>query len=224
MAERNSGRPPAEAFCVVRDAEQAKLLSDPKSFHFLEPFIAQTKTVTAAAQEVGCNVDTMLYRVKTFVKVELLKVDHEERRAGRPIKHYRSSSDAYFIPFEVTPYAGLEERIREMRRDNERHMVPAMARLLREYGWEGQRIYRDPESDVWREAALDAAALTPDLDDPRLPVGRQFFSELYLLDADARALQRELYKTWERYRDKDNRSSKAHKKYALEVAFLKLEP
>ncbi len=224
MAEHNSGRPPAEAFCVVRDAEQARLLSDPKSFHYLEPFIAQTRTVTAAAEEVGCNVDTMLYRVKVFLKVGLLKVVREEKRAGRPIKHYRSGSDAYFVPFEVTPYAGLEERIAEMRLANGIEIVPAMARLLREFGWEGQRIYRHPKGEVWRESALDAEVSLPDFNDPSLPIGRQFFSELYLLDEDARALQRELYEVWGRYEKKSERGGPSHRRYGLEVAFLKLEP
>ena len=224
MAEINSGRPTAEAFRVVNDPGQARLLSDPKSFSYFEPFIARTKTVKAAAEEVGCNLDTMLYRVKTFLKARLLEVVREEKRAGRPLKHYRSSSDAYFVPFEVTPYAGLEERIFEMRRANEATIVPAIARLLREFGWEGQRFYRDNKGEVWRESALDEGVSRPDLDNPRLPIGRQVFDELHLLDEDARALQRELFRTWERYRAKDSQGSSNHKKYALELAFLKLEP
>ena len=224
MAELNSGRPPASAFCVVRDAGQARLLSDPQSFRYFDPFIAQTRTVTAAAEEVGCALDTMLYRVKVFLKARLLRVVQEERRAGRPIKHYRSSCDAYFVPFEATPYAGLEERIFEMREANGEQIVPAMARLLRAFGWEGQRIYRHPDGAVWRESALDAEVNVPDVSDPRLPIGRQFFSELYLLDDEARALQRELYEVWERYKGREKRVDAAHKEYALEVSFLKLEP
>ena len=224
MAELNFGRPPAEAFQVVHDPQKAKLLSDPKSFEYLEPFIAQTRTVTAAAQEVGCNLDTMLYRVKIFLRAGLLKVEREEKRAGRSIKHYRSGAEAYFVPFEVTPYAGLEERILEMRSANSEQIVRAMARLLREFGWEGQRIYRHPQGAVWRESALNAEVNMPDFSDPRLPIGKQFFSELYLLDEDARALQSELHEVWGRYKDKEQRDSAAHKEYALEVAFLRLEP
>ena len=224
MAELNSGRSPVAAFQVVRDPVQAKPLSDPASFAYFEPFLAKTRTVKAAAEEAGCNLDTMLYRVKTFLRAGLLEVVREEKRAGRPVKHYRSSSDAYFVPFEMTPYAGLEERIFEMRRANEATIVPAIARLLREFGWEGQRFYRDDKGEVWRESALDEGVSRPDLDNPRLPIGRQVFDELHLLDEDARALQRELFRTWERYRDKDNPRGARHKKYALELAFLKLEP
>ncbi len=103
-------------------------------------------------------------------------------------------------------------------------IVPAMARLLRKFGWEGQRVYRHPDGEVWRESALDAEVNVPDFNDPRLPVGTQFFGELYLLDEDSRALQRELRDVWARYADKVERDSPVHKKYALEVAFLKLEP
>ena len=53
---------------TVTDAEQARLLSNPASFRFLEPFVARERSVTAAAAEVGCSLDTMLYRVKTMLK------------------------------------------------------------------------------------------------------------------------------------------------------------
>ena len=113
MTQEDSGRPSAEAFHTVTDAEQARLLSNRESFRFFEPFIAKEQSATAAAAEVGCALDTMLYRIKTLLGAGLLQVAKLEKRAGRPVKHYRSAHDAYFIPFEVTPFANLEERMRE---------------------------------------------------------------------------------------------------------------
>jgi hypothetical protein len=91
-------------------------LSDPESFRYFEPFIARDRTVKEAAEAVGCNLDTMLYRVRKFLNAGLLKVTRVEKRAGRPIKHYRSTSEAFFVPFEVTPYAELEERLEALMR------------------------------------------------------------------------------------------------------------
>ena len=101
MAEGDSGRPPSDVFHTVSDPEQARLLSNRESFRFFEPFVARELSATGAAEEVGCALDTMLYRIKTFVRAGLLQVSRLEKRAGRPIKHYRSVYDAYFIPFEA---------------------------------------------------------------------------------------------------------------------------
>jgi hypothetical protein len=97
----------------VRDPEQARLLTDPESFRYFGPFLAKDCTVYQAAKELGCNVDTMLYRVKTFVEADLLKIVETGSRRGRPIKVYRSSADAYFVPFAVTPFEDIEASIKQ---------------------------------------------------------------------------------------------------------------
>jgi hypothetical protein len=79
MKSPNSGR---EARVEVRSAEQAKLLSSPESLRFFEPFVARDCTVSQAAKEVKCRVDTMLYRVNLFLKAGLLKVVKTQARRG----------------------------------------------------------------------------------------------------------------------------------------------
>ncbi len=235
MAAQNSGRPPAEVFHTVTDPEQARLLSDPASFRFFEPFVACELSVTAAAAEVGCNLDTMLYRVKTLLRAGLLEVSRLEKRAGRPIKHYRSVHDAYFIPFEVTPYVGLEERMREHHRAQEAIILPATAKLLRESGLEGYEFYRHAESGtVWSNSAARRGELSDTLrlffnpHDAQLaasyrgPIGGDFSSNLYLTDAEAKAL---LLKLYELRNDPVTRQpSQGTKPYFLSVVFLPLEP
>jgi len=235
MTAQDSGRPPAEAFHTVTDPEQARLLSDPASFRFFEPFVARERSVTAAAEEVGCPLDTMLYRAKTFVKAGLLQVSRLEKRAGRPIKHYRSVHDAYFIPFEVTPYAGLEERVREHHRAKEETVVSAAAKLLRDFGHEGYEFYRHTESDtVWSNSAARRGELSDTLrlffnpHDAQLaasyrgPIGGDFSSDLYLTDAEAKALLLKLYEL--RNDPMTRQPSPGTQLYFLSVIFLPLEP
>lgn len=235
MTAQDSGRPPAAAFHTVTNPEQARLLSDPESFRFLEPFVARACSVKAAAAEVGCSLSTMLYRVKTFLGAGLLRVARIEKRAGRPIKHYRSAFDAYFIPFEVTPYAGLEERVREHHRAKEEVIVPAAVKLLRDFGQEGYEFYRHTESGtVWANSAAhggeisDALRLFLNPHDARLaaayrgPLGGDFSSELWLTDAEAKAL---LLKLYELRNDPETRQpSQGTNPYFLSVIFLPLEP
>ena len=154
MTQIDYGRPPAEAFHTVGDPEQARLLSDPQSFKYFEPFVARALSATAAAAEVGCALDTMLYRIKTFLKAGLLHVVGSEKRAGRPVKHYRSVFDAYFVPFEVTPFAELEERLAAGFRERQALVVPRLARVLKQSGRDGRRVYRRLDNgDVWQESA-----------------------------------------------------------------------
>lgn len=232
MAEIDSGRPPAEAFHTVADSEQARLLSDRESFRFFEPFVARELSATAAAEEVGCALDTMLYRVKIFLKAGLLKVSRLEKRAGRPVKHYRSIHDAYFIPFEMTPYAELEERMREHHRAQEAVILPASAKLLRDSGLEGYEFYRHTDGTVWGNSASRSGELSDLLKlffnphDAQFaasyqgPLGGDFNSTLHLSDAEAKALMLKLY---ELRNDAQNRQpSPGTKSYFLSVTFLPL--
>ena len=234
MAEQNSGRPPAEAFYTVSDPEQARLLSNRESFRFFEPFVARELSATGAAAEVSCKLDTMLYRIKTFLKAGLLKVSRLEKRAGRPIKHYRSVFDAYFVPFEVTPYAELEERLREHHRAQEAVILPATAKLLRESGLEGYEFYRHSESrTVWSNSASRTGELSDLLKlffnphDAALvasyqgPLGGDFSSQLYLTDDEAKVL---LLKFYELRTDLyAQQPSPGKKPYFLSITFLPTE-
>lgn len=55
----------------------------------------------------------MHYRAKTFLDSGLLKVVREEKRAGLPVKIYRSIADAFFIPFELSNHADQEGQMIE---------------------------------------------------------------------------------------------------------------
>jgi hypothetical protein len=234
MTAQDSGRPPAAAFHTVTDPEQARLLSDPESFRFFEPFVARACSVKAAAAEVGCSLSTMLYRVKTFLGAGLLQVARIEKRAGRPIKHYRSAFDAYFIPFEVTPYAGLEERLEAYYRERQKILIPAGARLLRTMGTEGRRLYRRlDDGEVWQESAgdtqtfidfYDTEAYARRLEARRGPLGEMMDDTLHLTEVEAKALLLEFHALWWRYAQGRPHGEESGRPYFMQFNFLPLEP
>lgn len=216
----DSDRLGTTAWLTVEDPEQARLLSDMNSFRYFEPFIARERTLTQAAAEVGCKVDTMLYRVRKFLAAGLLEVTHAQRRAGRPIKHYRSTADAFFIPFAATPFASLEERLASQMESGNRKLVRSTAAVLRETGLEGRRIYRGATGAVWNESAADIdTPLWPQ--DPHMPAAIQYGTDLYLGFDEAKALQRHLYELFLRYRE---REAGEGQKYLWQVALLPAVP
>ena len=198
MEDYFSRRPPLEAFHTVQDPAQARLLTNPKTRPFFEPFLAREQTVSAAAKDVGCTLHAMLYRVKTFVEAGLLRVVREEPRAGRPVKHYRSTFDAYFIPHGVTPYANLEDALLEQTREQANFLVRQWAKLLHNIGHDGRRFYRDPYGEInWESGEVSTVKL--DFDNPTYPAAFDFSLEIRLSKEEAKALQLELRDLYLRY-------------------------
>lgn len=226
MLEEDSGRPPAQAFFTVCDPEQARLLSDLKSFRYFEPFIARTQTAKSAAEAVGCNLDTMLYRVKTFLKAGLLKVERVEKRAGRPIKHYRSSHEAYLIPFEITPFAELEERLERQLKALQEPFAKGLAKLQREHGQEARELYRRNDGEVWQGSAGEAPNAFDFFSEDRRAwlerrrgrVGESLYDQLELTQEQARAFLAEFYDLWRRYKRLPTQTPAG--RYHLQVVFV----
>lgn len=195
MADRDSGRASADAFRVVDDPGQARLLSDPEALRFFEPFLGRERRVAEAARELGVRIDTLLYRVGRFLDAGLLRMVREERRAGRAVRVYRSSADAYFVPFAVTPYVDLKERLQHEMRPLLDRAGERLARLLTRHGTEGRRIYRGRDGQVWRDAA-SAPGRRPDPDDPDMPPAEWMSGTYRLREEDARDVLRRLRALW----------------------------
>lgn len=206
---------------VVHSAALAALLVDPGSRHYYSPFLARTRSVGEAAQELGCGLDTLLYRVKTFLKAGLLEVVGERRRAGRAVRLYRTVHDAYFIPHAVTPFATLEERLYASTEPHLRAWTRSTARRLQARGVEGTRLYRDTYGQVWSEGAADehsVGGLDPEqLNDPIRPPAFDVTTTLYLSTEEARAVQAALTELVVAWREKTLEGTNT--RYALSVFF-----
>jgi hypothetical protein len=127
----------------VQTQEQARLLTDPVARQLLEPFIGFERTVTQAAQQIGCSVQRLLYRIEQFKQAGLLLETRQERRSGRPIRHYRAVADGFQIPFAFTPFADVEAMIAKQHAPFDRLRNRASARQSIQRGFDGRVLYRD---------------------------------------------------------------------------------
>ena len=214
--------PEGVAFTTVTDPEQARLLTDAASQRLFRPFLARDLTVTAAARETGVDTNAVLYRVRQFLRAGLLKVVREVKRPGRPIKVYRSAHDAYFVPYELTPFASLEERMLAQLRPHLEERVRTMARRLREHGWSGQLLFRDDQGETWMASAADPVARLDWLDS-RLGVGIDYIVDLELTEDEAAELHRLLYAVLDRYERGAGSGRPAARGYTLSVALYRRE-
>lgn len=181
----------------VDDPAQAEVLTDPTRLRYLVPFLGRVRTVGAVAEELDAHPDTVLYRVRTLVDVGLLRVDREEPRRGRPIKHYRASADGYFVPFHASPFADLEEDLRTNWQAPFHALIANMAALLRAAGIEGHRVYR--VGDAVHVESAPSLARPLDLAHPDLRHATVVHRTAHLTPDEAQRLQAELNDVVQRY-------------------------
>ena len=213
MKDLNSGRP--HAFYTAQTAEQAKLLTDSTSKAFFKPFVGRDRTVSQAAAELGCNLNTLLYRIKTFVRADLLYVVREEKRAGRPVKVYRSVGDEIFIPFNSTPHADLEELLKAQLEPFLSNLLSHLAHAYRQNGSKGQRLYRDNKGTVWTNMTESATGFSRE--DVQTSVMLYNDITTRLTDDEVRTLQRALSDLFTQSLPTPDKQGKT---YTLQVALV----
>lgn len=149
MTRPDSPGPHSPHLFPVTDPRQAALLTDPTSKAYFAPFLARDRTVKEAAEVVGCALNTMLYRVKVMLRAGLLRVVETRPRGGRAIKVYRSVHDAYFVPFSLTPYATLEERVVVQGQPLFARLTAAYAAALQAHNLSGNALLLGENGAVW---------------------------------------------------------------------------
>ncbi len=130
----------------------------------------------------------------------MLQVVREEKRAGRPIKVYRSLTDAFFVPFQLTSHTTQQESWLA-------HIGPVARRIAQSMVEQhltersGQCVFRDDHDNLvvigGRELSEGAIVFHPDVSHP--PLGTDRFGNIFLTGEEARGLERELVELFGRY-------------------------
>jgi hypothetical protein len=181
----------------VDDPDAAKLLVHDGYRAVLDAFVGRELSVAEAAEELRLDLDATLYRVRRLHRAGLLVHSGTRPRAGRPVKLYRAAHDAWFVPFEVLPYADLEETFLELHVAHARMLARAAARALRDSAWSGYRIERGEDGQLWMRGGRADGATIDSAGGAAGPADAMV--ELRLAPDDAERLNRELVALIERY-------------------------
>ncbi|MFC6591325.1 MarR family transcriptional regulator [Deinococcus lacus] len=98
----------------VTTPEQARFLLHPEYFRILEAVMRGPVSAGAVARARGLKVGQAHYRLQKLCAAGLVRVAHEEKRGGRPIKYYRAEAAHYQIPFYLVSAGNRAELLREM--------------------------------------------------------------------------------------------------------------
>jgi len=189
---------------TVTDPRLADLLTDPELLKQLEPFLGRDCTVAEAARQTGSLPNTVLARVRRWLGLGLLVQTRTEKRAGRAVKHYRTTADAWFVPFDNTSAATLAESLAGRDAYWEERLRGAVVAAREELaGSWGTRIYRDGRGRLQIQMAVNPESNWTSLAPDRPAVLAAWRDGLYLDFEDAKRLQQELFSLLLKYQRLD---------------------
>ncbi len=198
-----TGYASVQSWHSVQSPAAVRVLLSPRDARFFTPFLGRERTLSEAAAVLGVRRDTMLYRVRQLLALELIEVVSVTPGRGRSVKRYRSVSDGFVVGFQAAQEASVLELFLArdaVQREGLGHGL--LSALVGEHGWH-LRIYSDDAGLYW-EAAPDGQPewQKEELLRPEAPAAWYTNDQLRLSQDDAKALQRELATLLLRYRQK----------------------
>ncbi|GHF54321.1 transcriptional regulator [Deinococcus metalli] len=207
----------------MHDARQAELLFDERTRRLLAPFVGHDRTASQVAALLGTPLNSLLRGVRLLLDAGLLTVTREEKRAGRPVRHYRAVAERFALPYALTPAETPEALLAA------EHAGPE-ARLRQGLVGAGLELVRQQQGVVGVHAVMDGPRLVlrnavgPDAPwnflDPAAPAMVDYWLEDLRLDfEEAKALQAELCELFARYRRRTGQQA-----YTLRLALAPQAP
>lgn len=150
---------------VIRDPALGALFASSRYRRILMLFASAPLSIAEAAKRYDLDLKRLHYHVQRLERAGLLNVFDVRPRAGRPIKRYRASSSAYFIPEEVLPKPFGEELAAELRASLSTGAARSNRGMLLTVGPRGEPVGRviaaegsPPEAfELWRVLRLNRA-------------------------------------------------------------------
>jgi DNA-binding transcriptional ArsR family regulator len=87
----------------VKNAKAAAALADPFRRHIVLTLVIREYSIAELSSVSGIEIRKLHYHVQALAALGLVKITGTRRRGGRPIKLYRASAPAYFVPAELQP-------------------------------------------------------------------------------------------------------------------------
>ena len=99
----------------IDSPDRAAVFTDPKRRRIVTAFMGGERSLSEAAAALAMPMNRLAYHVGALLRLGLLEVTRERKRAGRPIRYYRAVADAFVIPAAMMvrrPGDGLAAELR----------------------------------------------------------------------------------------------------------------
>ena len=180
----------------MHDLRAAAVFAAPRQRQLLLSLIDQERSLSQLSRLTETPLNLLHHHIRKLLRLGLVEIARQEARAGAPIKYYRATARAFFVPAELMdaePGAGLNAQLRGLL---DRSLARALQGVVYSHDGAGPRM-----------------RLIKDADPPTLAT--ELWMELRLSAADAAALAGELRALLHRF---EGRSRKPHRRYLIHAA------
>lgn len=159
----------------VDDARVAAVFQSPRQRRILLALIPEPRALSQLVRLTDTPLNLLHHHVAKFIRMGLVSLVREERRAGAPIKFYRAAASSFFVPGELMAQPSGAGMAAELRRLLDRSFAASVTGVVFSHDDQGPRMrpVRDPAfrsraAELWLDLRLsdaDAAELTDALKD-----------------------------------------------------------
>ncbi|HYN46940.1 MAG TPA: hypothetical protein VES64_09640, partial [Allosphingosinicella sp.] len=82
----------------IEAPDQVAIFLDSKRRRILVSFMGRERSLSEAAAALAIPLNLLAYHVGRLLRLGLLQIVREQKRAGRPIRYYRAAADSFLIP------------------------------------------------------------------------------------------------------------------------------
>lgn len=198
----------------IAEKINCNVLLHPTNQRILGECMLKACTLKDLVEELHLDMSEAHYRVQQLTRAGILKVDREEKRAGRPIKYYIPTQEKFFLPFKDTPYNTLVDFMSQQ-------LTPILQRFV-------ELVFRNaPHLGEWglgfeilsKDQKL-ATVFHQQRPDPSHPVNHEdlmfqqrvlgMWQILELTPETSREMKKELMDLYEKYRQKQSPDGEKH--------------
>lgn len=178
-----------------------ELLLEAHTFTCLEMLLQKECTLSQLAQKTRLSAGSTLYRIQQLMAYGFVEVAHEEKRSGRAIKHYRTTAEAFYIPFAITSAETAESMCWRMVAPLFQHAMNALLKQARDQNTPlekgGILFQKDPSGEA--QIKMVSENLKSDYTRTASSAHHFHWETLHLTHEQARALNTEMMALLSKY-------------------------
>ncbi len=158
---------------TIHDRAAAAVFGAATQARIVQTLIPAELSLSALSRVTQLQLSLLHYHIERFVKLGLVEVIRVERRAGRPVKHYRATARSFFVSSELLAKLPGVEMAGRLRHALDRNQVRTVEGINFTHDGDRPCVYlvKSPDSqanalELWLDIGLtndDAAAFIADM-------------------------------------------------------------
>ena len=149
----------------VADHRAAAALESPRQRRILLLLVERARSLSELSRLTQAPLNLLHHHVRKLMALGLLRIEREEARSGAPVKLYRATARAFFVPAELMKQVPGASQDAQLRESLARSLALSLQGVV--YFHDGQgprmRLVREPgrratAAETWLELHLSDAA------------------------------------------------------------------